>query len=575
MDVVYDEKHRDTMIDESSGSSEVEGKSPVPKVTRSLTEKRKKYVRRVSEKMVRNEATQLISNISSAASIISQFQRIIDLHSPKKEVQSPSKRSDSLIFKMALLVGYDMINNKGYVKSIYPKTEKPPPMIEQFIYPNSKNATKYMTKENQNFMLILTDEYGNNEFGFCKQVMPEGFDEQCLPLTYCIISKTNASGFYFNLLREIESRHGYPDIQFSNMMRSLQSKELPASGKTLHVKLNEKMHPEKAKKPDRDSVQKVPQNRLVSKRLSLESPEWLKSAETSPIVRSNTDSVKRTDEILIKRASDVRFQNDELTVLHESTTKELLVAIFGTLLIERKVVLLGSNITQITSCVTALYSILYPFQWHHIIIALIPDETVTLIEAPMPYLIGVLKDSIAGMDFEVEDGIIVDLDTKTLIKKCGDESTLVPETLKKSMLMSLQIVEAVEKKDKLKNVLIADTFLKFFIRLFSKLDSRTYCKHKFIESHEDQAIRYFLEWFLETVMYKEFLSKKQSDDNQRESNSGQQPSENYFGLYNIKLLEKSATLSDSQQKKNIERLIKSSRQKKRNFKDKIKDFLKS
>lgn len=73
-------------------------------------------------------------------------------------------------------------------------------------------------------------------------------------------------------------------------------------------------------------------------------------------------------------------------------------------------------------------------------------------------------------------------------------------------------------------------------------------------------------------MFKEFLSKKQNDEKLRENG---QSSENYFELFNIKILEKSATLSDNQQRKNVAMLIKSSKQKKRNFKDKIKDFLKS
>lgn len=50
MDVAYDEKHRDAIIDEGSGSSDMDlRKSPIPKVTRSLTEKRKNYVRRMTE----------------------------------------------------------------------------------------------------------------------------------------------------------------------------------------------------------------------------------------------------------------------------------------------------------------------------------------------------------------------------------------------------------------------------------------------------------------------------------------------------------------------------------------------
>lgn len=587
MDMAFDEKHRDAIVDESSGSSDIDSrKSPIPKVTRSLTEKRKNYVRRMTATVNSKDLNSSnSSNVApSATSIISQFQRIIDCHDGGEQ-STKKKIDDKILFKMILLVGFDMMNHKGYVKSTYPKNENALPLLEQFIYPSCKYASDLMTKENQNFTLILTDINGKNIFGYCRQIIPEGFEEKCLPLTYCIITKYNASGFYFNLLKEIESRHGYPVAQFSYMIRSLQNQELPKSGKTLHVKLFESSHlrklPEIAKKPDREAIQKS-SHKYLAKRLSLESPDWLrsetaslsqnKSHEGTPIARSQTESIKKTDEIIIRRANDVRLENHELSVLYESLTNELLVMIFGTLLIERKVIMLGNNVSQITSCISALYSLLYPFQWHHIIITIIPDQLTDLLQAPFPFFAGVLKNSINIDNLEIEDGIVVDLETKSLIKKCGDEATLIPETLKKSMMLSLKIVDAIDKGKKLKNVLIAEAFLQYFIKLFAKLDSDSYNKTKFIQSQNDQAIRYFLEYFLDTIMFKEFLSKKQTDEKLREEG---QSSDNYFELFNIKILEKSATLSDNQQRKNVAMLIKSSKQKKRNFKDKIKDFLKS
>lgn len=44
----------------------------------------------------------------------------------------------------------------------------------------------------------------------------------------------------------------------------------------------------------------------------------------------------------------------------------------------------------------------------------------------------------------------MDLEAKSLIKKCEDEATLIPETLRKSMLLSLKIEDAVDKGKKLR-----------------------------------------------------------------------------------------------------------------------------
>ena len=313
-----------------------------------------------------------LRQLPSASSKITQFQSIIDMHKIK-ESKNLDKKNEERLFDNVLLVGFDVTNMSAYIKSVFPKSSKPPPMIEQFIYPTDKTPSDFMTKENQNFSLILTNEYGRHLYGYCRQVVPEGF-EICLPLTYCIISSIKATGFYFNVLKEIEMRHGQPESQFNYLLKQLMNEPIPKSGKFLHTKLMEsplaKKFPEIAKKPDRDMIQKS-QTRL-NKRLSLESPDWLR-LENSPesskapfdlglINRSLLDKSKNIDEILLRRPNDLRLESSELSVLYESTTSELLVIIFGTLLIERKVILVARNLSKLSSCIMALYSILYPFQ---------------------------------------------------------------------------------------------------------------------------------------------------------------------------------------------------------------------
>jgi DENN (AEX-3) domain/uDENN domain len=374
--VVYDEKQRDNIIDETSHSSNESSQSPARRgVSRSLTEKRKKYVRRMTQISINLEKSDdnlnygSLRQLPSAASKISQFQSIIDAHRASESFKL-KRNSENELFNVALLIGFDVTNMSAYVKSVFPKSAKVPPMVEQFIYPTDKTPSDLMTKENQDFVLILTDEYGGHMYGYCRQVVPEGF-EICLPLTYCIISSVKATGFYFSVLKEIEARHGQPEAQFNYLLRQLQSQAVPASGKYLHVKLMEsplyKKLPEIVKKTERDTIQKT-QTRL-NKRLSLETPEWLRTDESSKspidlglINRSLLDKAKNIDEILIRRPNDLRLENGELSILYGSTTSELLVIIFGTLLIERKVILVGKNLSKLSSCIMALYSILYPFQ---------------------------------------------------------------------------------------------------------------------------------------------------------------------------------------------------------------------
>lgn len=73
-----------------------------------------------------------------------------------------------------------------------------------------------------------------------------------------------------------------------------------------------------------------------------------------------------------------------------------------------------------------------------------------------------------------EEGLIVDLDLKIIVKSCGDESTLLPESLKKSLILSLEMVDLLLVDWPLSNVLIAEAFLRFFVELFADLNALIY-----------------------------------------------------------------------------------------------------
>jgi DENN domain-containing protein 2 len=556
MDVMFDEDHRELLEMEENLSSSKDKSSNMNKhrVSRSMTEKRKDYVCRVTQ-----NPTNLVglNKLPSAASIITQFQQIID--SNKEKSPPLNESNEPTLFKMVVLIGYDSSTKKGYIKSIFPKKEKPLPLLDQFVYPTSHD--ELMTSENQTFSIIFTDEYGNHLFGYCRSVIPEGFSKS-LPFTYCIISDTLATGLFFNVLKEIETRHGMPEANYFNMLSVLQRQKIPNSGKQLQAKFGMKRMPEIVEKSSGDKNQKTPQN-LNRKRLSLESPEWLKAeASKSPIL-----NYKNCDEIIIQRSSDTRMEDADLGILYELTTSEQLVKIFGSLLIERKVILLGKNLSQVSSCVMALYSLLYPFQWHHTIISTVPQQLVEIIQAPFPFFVGVLKNSIDSRTLlEIEDGIVIDLDEKRFLKTNGDESSLLPECLKKSLLMSLKVVEIFENGNKLRNVLIGEAFLQFFVKIFAELKASTFDKRKFIDSHQDRSTKYFLEWYVETVMFKDFLERKK--ENNKEANNGRT---SYFDLFDAKIVAKSAG-----QRESAETFMKNSkRRNKKNFRDRIRDFLSS
>ncbi len=235
---------------------------------------------------------------------------------------------------------------------------------------------------------------------------------------------------------------------------------MPRSGSQLNVRL--------AVKPVsvyiKDDVASLP---TTTGRLSLETnPIWVANSKTSPD--------KRFDEIVVKRPLDLRLESSELSELFQSTTISLLTCIFGTLLIERKVILLSKSVAKLSSCIFALETILYPFRWQHTIITIIPDHLIELAEAPFPILVGILNRNDCFDCTNVSNGIVVDLDKKVLLKQCGDEKTLLPRVLKKPLKFLLGMVDVMDQEKILSNVLIAEAFVKFFVEIFSDLDAGSF-----------------------------------------------------------------------------------------------------
>lgn len=516
------------------------------KVSRSLTEKRKTYVRRVSKKTepiaygtlhrtfkspvlktfsfddcdddeLTSEKTEttsdriqkyndLVETTANNGSVLRQKDNVMAAKSGNESGALngvDSNNDKGYLFQMCLLVGFNTSTNSAYIKSKFPDDDNVPQNIEQLVFPNK--SLLQQGKENQNYSLILTNDMGYRIYGYCRRVLPESC-EICLPLAYCLISQVKAPGFYFKVLKEIESRHGQTDSQTQFLLKSLQDLATPDPGKFLHLKLPLSSRPKTIF---------MSNHKISPKRLSLEvNPKWLtesatqaafQESECSYVVEKNGKksgfkslvqefeqkkqekapfdfglinrsllsgraSVAKIDEIFIRRPNDLRLESTEISDLYRILGAETLINVFGSLLLERKVILYGKNISILSSCVLGLQTILYPFQWQHTLVTLLPHSLIEVCQAPLPLLTGVLDE----INVDIEDGIIIDLDTRQVLQKCGDETTILPSTLRESLKVSLELVDLLDQGKMLSSVLIAEAFLRFFVELFAGYKSKTF-----------------------------------------------------------------------------------------------------
>ncbi|KAJ6644036.1 DENN domain-containing protein 2C [Pseudolycoriella hygida] len=634
--------------DKSMDNSSTASSTPSPttshklsaKVSRSLTEKRKTYVRRVSKKTEPITYGTLHRTFKSPVLKTFSFDDFGDNESPCEKTETTSNRiqkynelveatannssvrrrkdisttvksehesgtlndvdaSKGYLFQMCLLVGYNTSNNSAYIKSKYPDDDNVPQNIETLIFPN-KSLLQH-GKENQNYSLILTNDMGFRIYGYCRRVLPESC-ELCLPLAYCLISQVKAPGFYFKILKEIESRHGQSDCQTQFLLKGLQHLAIPEPGKFLHLKCPLSSRPKTIF---------MSNHKISPKRLSLEvNPKWLTESATQAVFQESEYSQgvekngkkpgfkslvqefeqkkqekapfdfglinrsllagrgggSKIDEIFIRRPNDLRLESTEISDLYRILGAETLINVFGSLLLERKVILYGRNISTLSSCVLGLQTILYPFQWQHTLVTLLPHSLIEVCQAPLPLLTGVLDE----INLEIEDGIIIDLDTRQVLQKCGDEATILPSTLRESLKVSLEMVDLLDQGKMLSSVLIAEAFLRFFVELFAGYKNKTFEKDVFIQSHNCKYVRLFLEWFVETAMFRHFMNTKYLP------NASDSYDSNHYALFDARLLEKSE--NKTRVDDNIETIMKNSKiinKKTKTFKDRFKEFIHS
>ncbi|KAK0176399.1 hypothetical protein PV328_000542 [Microctonus aethiopoides] len=487
---------------------------------RSLTEKRKRYVRKVSVKY------------------------------SEKCGDSMRSRRDKL-FDVCLLIELNFSTKEPYVKDKYPIYAQAPAWIENFCFPDAQDWPPLHSNHNQFYSLFLMDEKGNRRYGYCCRVKPEG--GPILPLAYCLITKSRASGFYRKVLMELESRHGMPDRSRRTFIEELYNCTMPKPGNSITM------------------TNKINRMQIISDSNSSENIDAEK-ASAAKFMESLNDS--NSDESTIMRSGDPRLEERDMSQLFDAVSNKLLIFLFGSLLLERRVVLISENLSKLSSCVEALQSLLYPFIWPHTFIPVLPDipELSEILHAPLPFVIGILKakNSVNTQVNSVQDGMVVDIDTSKIICSVGDESTILPSRLQKGIRSALQLISNSTKSGEgMRNFLVSEAFLRVFVETCAHLESHlaiqqdgkvVFQKESFVNASGSKTVQYFLEWFVETTMFNTFIVDYIAYV------EGSTVSEQYnIELFNKRMAEYRKTIDNNKQSKK-------SSSKKKTLGDRLKDL---
>jgi len=77
-----------------------------------------------------------------------------------------------------------------------------------------------------------------------------------------------------------------------------------------------------------------------------------------------------------------------LTEYFNAVDSQNMIIIFASMLFERRIIFTSKKLYRLSACVQSANAILYPMNWQHIFIPVMPQSLIDYLLAPMPYLIG-------------------------------------------------------------------------------------------------------------------------------------------------------------------------------------------
>ncbi|KAJ6241153.1 c-myc promoter binding protein [Anaeramoeba flamelloides] len=168
------------------------------------------------------------------------------------------------------------------------------------------------------------------------------------------------------------------------------------------------------KKQEETEKTEINQNNKKNENLKKEKSSQRTNTQTIKTNQSeNTTTIEKIKTIqfpqFTKGKEKLPWCDIDFTILLSLLDPSNIIFAMTSILNERRIVFVCSNISKITPVISALLCFIYPFEWPFAYIPLLPDIYKEILQAPTPYIIGctpkTLKDS--EIDFDV---VIVDLD---------------------------------------------------------------------------------------------------------------------------------------------------------------------
>lgn len=196
-------------------------------------------------------------------------------------------------------------------------------------------------------------------------------------------------------------------------------------------------------------------------------------------------------------------QDRNLTEYYNAVSIDNMITLFASALNERHIVVTSKKLDKLTACVQAINNLLYPMQWQHIFIPVLPSDLVAYLQAPMPFMIGVLEPMFRKL--KLDEVVLLMADEDVVHTPFEDVKNLSP-----GLVSSI-------KSDLKNQVALGDTVSRAFLRAlvmliggyrealeFNDGQKITFNQERFIATRPS-SFQPFLKKMLELQMFRQFI----------------------------------------------------------------------
>ncbi|XP_072419585.1 DENN domain-containing protein 2D-like isoform X2 [Chiloscyllium punctatum] len=362
-------------------------------------------------------------------------------------------------------IAYQFPKRENLIRSQKEEEESLLKAIPLFCFPDDNAWAPLTEYESETFSFVLTNIHGSRKFGYCRRLLPRGGGPR-LPEVFCIISCLGCFGLFSKILDEVEKRRQISMAMIYPFMQGLREAAFPAPGKTVSIK--------------------------------------------SFIPESGTEIINLT------RPSDSRLEHVNFSSLFNNLSEENVIAVFASLLLERRVIFLAEELSILSQCIHAVAALLYPFTWQHTYIPVLPKVMLDTVCSPTPFVVGIQRQFREELnELPIEECLMVDLQPGVFLQKVGDEHDILPHKLYKELLNSLQSQRKTCQSSQELNDMVTNAFVLFFVKVVGHYSDHlkrsrnetTFQEQPFRKSVPSKSIRRFLKSFMATQMFSLFVQE--------------------------------------------------------------------